>query len=215
MTMAKASGARRSVSVGDLINFGRFRQGDRNRDRDIKALEWLVLDVRDDRMLLITKQGIDVKWFHKSSRSVTWETCTLRTRFLNGYFLDTAFRPAERKRIVLTTVTADPNPETETDPGRDTQDKVFLLSTREAELYFRSNRARQCYPTDYAWSRGANSWGPYHESFSDRCWWWLRTPGWSNKYAAGVNLDGNIRYGGDGVRGNGNCVRPALWLRLE
>ena len=203
------------MNAGASIYFGRFQQGDRGRDRDVKAIEWLVLDVRDGQALIISKQGLDVKWFHQSSRSVTWETCTLRTRFLNGYFLEMAFRPAERKRIAMTTVTADPNPETDTDPGRDTQDKVFLLSAREAEQYFSSRRTRLCYPTDYAWSRGANSWGPYHETFSDRCWWWLRTPGWSNKYAAGVDLDGNIRYGGDGVRGNGNCGRPALWLRLE
>ena len=138
------------MNAGDSIHFGRFRQGDRGRDRDIKAIEWLVLDVRDGQALLISKHGLDVRWFHKSSRNVTWETCTLRTRFLNGYFLEMAFRPAERKRIAMTTVTADPNPETDTDPGRDTQDKVFLLSVREAEQYFSSRRTRLCYPTAYA-----------------------------------------------------------------
>ena len=213
--MTNTDTAERSIQVGNTIKFGRFRQGDRGRDRDIKPLEWLVLDVRDGQALLITKQGIDVRWYHKSTRSVTWETCTLRTRYLNDYFLNTAFRPAERKRIAMTTVKADPNPVViETDPGRDTQDKVFLLSAREAELYFRSNIKRQCCPTAYAWSRGANSWGPYHETFSEQCWWWLRTPGHSNKYAAGVDLGGQIRYGGQDVRGNGNCVRPAIWLKL-
>ena len=213
--MANVSGAGRSMGVGNLINFGRFQQGDRNRARDIKALVWRVLDVRDGQALIITEQGIDVRWFHKSSRNVTWETCTLRTRFLNGFFLETAFSTAERKRINMTTVRAEPNPEYETDQGKDTQDKVFLLSVREAEQYFRSNIKRQCYPTAYAWLRGANSWGPYNEHFQDTCWWWLRTSGCSNKYATGVDLGGNIRYGGSNVRNNGYCVRPALWLRLE
>ena len=208
--MSEENGGRHTLSRRASIYFGRFQQGDQGRDRDIKAIEWLILDVRDGHALLISKQGIDVKWFHESSRNVTWETCTLRTCFLNGEFLNTAFRPAERKRIATTTVTADPNPEIETDPGRDTLDKVFLLSAREAELYFSSNIKRQCTPTPYTWSRGANSWGPCHESFSEQCWWWLRTPGWSNKYAAGIDLGGNIRYGGQSVRGNGNCVRPAL-----
>ncbi len=203
-----------TVNSGGVMRFGRFRQGDQGRDRDVKPLEWLVLDVRGGKALLLTKQGIDVKWFHKSSRSVTWETCTLRTRFLNDEFLRTAFTPAERKRIAVTTVRADPNPATEADPGNDTQDKVFLLSVREAELYIRSKIKRQCCPTAYAWSRGANSRGPYHESYSQTCWWWLRTPGCSNKYAAGVDVSGNIRCVGMDVRSSGNCVRPALWLWL-
>lgn len=53
------------------------------------------------------------------------------------------------------------------------------------------NRARYCLRL----VPGCQSLESYHETFSDRCWWWLRTPGWSNKYAAGVALDGNIRYG--------------------
>ena len=204
----------RTVNGGGILRFGRFQQGDRGRDRDVKPLEWLVLDVCDGKALLLTKQGIDVKWYHKSSRSVTWETCTLRTRFLNDVFLHTAFSPAERKRILTTTVRAHPNPLTGTDPGNDTRDMVFLLSVREAEQYFRSKIKRQCCPTAYAWSRGANSRGPYHESYSNTCWWWLRTPGCSNKYAAGVDVSGNIRCVGMDVRSGGNCVRPALWLRL-
>ena len=107
----------RTVNGGGILRFGRFQQGDRGRDRDVKPLEWLVLDVCDGKALLLTKQGIDVKWYHKSSRSVTWETCTLRTRFLNDVFLHTAFSPAERKRILTTTVRAHPNPLTGTDPG--------------------------------------------------------------------------------------------------
>lgn len=57
------------MNAGDSIHFGRFRQGDRGRDRDIKAIEWLVLDVRDGQALLIAKQGIDVKWFHKTAEA--------------------------------------------------------------------------------------------------------------------------------------------------
>ena len=204
-----------SLRVGDTVPFGRYRQGDGNRPKDVRPLLWQVLDVADGRALLITKQAINVKWYHKSSRRVTWERCTLRTLFLNGRFLDAAFRPAERRRILVTAVRADRNPKYDADPGTDTQDRIFLLSASEAERYFDSRTARQCCPTDYARYRGANSWGPYHESFGDCCWWWLRTPGCTNKYAMGVDLGGDIRYAGQDVRSNGNCVRPALWLRLK
>lgn len=49
------------MNAGASIYFGRFQQGDRGRDRDVKAIEWLVLDVRDGQALIISKQGLDVK----------------------------------------------------------------------------------------------------------------------------------------------------------
>lgn len=214
MYMSNANHAMPPVHVGATIPFGRYRQGDKDRDKDVRPLLWQVLDVAEGRALLITKQAINVKWYHKSSRRVTWAGCTLRTLFLNDRFLNAAFKPAERRQILVTTVRADANPKFETDPGPDTQDRVFLLSALEAERYFASRMARRCYPTDYARLKGANSWGPYHETFSDTCWWWLRTPGCSDKYAVGVDLGGDIRYAGQDVRSNGNCVRPALWIRL-
>ena len=57
------------MNAGDSIHFGRFRQGDRGRDRDIKAIEWLVLDVRDGQALLIAKQGSMSSGFIKAAEA--------------------------------------------------------------------------------------------------------------------------------------------------
>ena len=46
-------------------------------------------------------------------------------------------------------------------------------------------------------------------------WWWLRSPGYSQGYAASVNLDGSVHYCGDDVDYADDCVRPALKINLE
>ncbi len=64
INMINADTAEHSIQVGNTMRYGRFQQGDRGQERDIKPLEWIVLDVRDGHALLLTKQGIDVRWYH-------------------------------------------------------------------------------------------------------------------------------------------------------
>ena len=104
------------------------------------------------------------------------------------------------------TVSADKNPEYSTNPGKDTQDQVFLLSITEANKYFSSDRARQCEPTYYAVDNGA--W----ESNSGNCWWWLRSPGIDQNRAAGVRNVGDVYEYGFSVFYDDAAVRPALWI---
>ena len=53
-----------------------------------------------------------------------WETCTLR-KWLNSDFLNSVFTEDEKTKINTVLVSADKNPEFNSDPGSDTQDKVF------------------------------------------------------------------------------------------
>lgn len=41
-------------------------------------------------------------------------------------------------------------------------------------------------------------------------WWWLRSPGYDQRYAAGVDLFGDVYYGGGSVSNDYGAVRPAL-----
>ena len=41
-------------------------------------------------------------------------------------------------------------------------------------------------------------------------WWWLRSPGYIQDYAAYVYIDGSVYYRGDYVRNVVGCVRPAF-----
>jgi len=89
-----------------------------------------------------------------------------------------------------------------------TQDKVFLLSTTEANKYFRSARARQCKATDYAVAHGVYV-------YNGNCGWWLRSPGYNQFNADVVSYGGNAIDGTYGVNNDERAVRPALWIDLD
>jgi hypothetical protein len=46
-------------------------------------------------------------------------------------------------------------------------------------------------------------------------WWWLRSPGMYQHYAANVTSGGSVNYYGDRVNYVYDCVRPALIINLK
>ena len=196
----------KNIKVGSYINFGAYEQ-DNNTSNGKEDVEWLVLEVKDGKALVISKYALDCKQYNTSYIDVTWETCTLR-KWLNNDFINATFSAGEKAMIPTVMVSADKNPNYSTNPGNATQDQVFLLSITEANKYFNSDSARQCEPRDYAVAKG--TW----ESDSGNCWWWLRSPGYTQNRAATVN-DGGYVYGfGYNVDYDEGAVRPALWIDL-
>ncbi len=189
----------RNAAIGDKIIFGTYEQ-DNDTSNGAEDIEWLVLAKENNKILVISDKALDCQPYNKAYKKITWEQCSLR-KWLNDSFLNTAFSKEERALIQSTTVSADKNPKYSTDPGNATTDKVFLLSINEVEMYFNSNIARKCAPTAYV-------------NDTD-CWWWLRSPGIGQGYAAGVNTDGSVEYIGADAYIDGLCVRPALWISIE
>ena len=199
-----------NVQIGDYITFGSYEQ-DNNFSNDEEDIEWLVLDKDGDRMLVISKYGLDCQPYNTEEVDVTWETCTLRS-WLNDEFINEAFTSTELSQIPTVTVTADANPYYDTNPGNNTQDKVFLLSIDEANEYFDSDEARECTPTEYATAQGVYvSTIGYVEG---NCCWWLRSPGGHQIYAADVGSDGYDGSIGSDVNISSYAVRPAMWIEL-
>lgn len=193
----------RKAAVGDKITFGTYEQ-DNDTSNGAEDIEWLVLAKENNKILVISDKALDRQLYDNAD--VRWENCSLR-KWLNDSFLNAAFSEEEKVLIQSTTVSADKNPEYSTDPGTATTDKVFLLSINEAEKYFNSDEARKCAPTAYAKARGALT------SVGDaKTWWWLRSPGRSQKYAAIVSIGGWVYYRGYGVNYDNVSVRPALWI---
>lgn len=195
------------AKAGDYVFFGAYEQ-DNNTSNGKEDVEWLVLEVKDGKALVISKYALDCKPYNTSYTDVTWKTCTLR-KWLNNDFLGSAFSADEKAMIHTVTVSADKNPNYNTNPGNATQDQVFLLSITEANKYFSSDSARQCKSTDYAVANGA--W----ESDSGNCWCWLRSPGYIQYNAAIVNIDGDVSEVGCYVSDDAYAVRPALWIDLN
>ena len=196
------------AKVGDNVFFGAYEQ-DNNTSNGKEDVEWLVLEIKDGKALVVSKYALDCKQYNTSYTDVTWETCTLR-KWLNNDFINAAFSADEKAMIPTVTVSADKNPEYSTNPGNATQDQVFLLSIPEANKYFSSASARQCEPTDYAVANGA-----YVNSSNGNCWWWLRSPGYHQTNAASVGTGGDVLEGGDDVISGIDAVRPALWIDLN
>lgn len=190
------------IKVGQIIQFGSYPQ----TSAGIGPLDWIVLAQKDNMLLVVSREAIDCQKYHSQNIDVTWETCSLRS-WLNNTFYNAAFSSEEKGKIQTTIVTADQNPQYTTNPGNNTLDKLFLLSIQEATQYFDSDNERECRATQYAISQGA------YESVSTGCsWWWLRTPGISNKDAASVNSDGSIDYDDGSVVSSKGTVRPAMWI---
>ena len=204
----------KNIKVGDTYTFGAYEQ-DNSTSNGKEAIEWTVLDKDGMSLLLISKQALDCQQYNTSYTDVTWESCSLR-KWMNGTFLNKAFNAEEQAQIQNTTVSADKNPEYNTNPGNATTDKVFLLSINEVEKYFNSDEARKCAPTAYAKAQGAYTSDSYKTaSGAATCWWWLRSPGDRQTYAAYVHNDGSVDYPGDAVSLVIDAVRPALWINLD
>jgi len=216
-------------TVGSYVTFGQYPQTAGGMDST--AIEWMVLeyDAENNRSLLLSRYGLDAKPYNSKWISLTWEECTLRT-WLNGEFLNKAFTAQEQAGILLTNVdnsqaqgfnfTTRIGLASKTDGGNNTQDKVFLLSCAEANKYLgvtydnKNNTKSQVAPTAYAIKQGAFTNSDYKTADGTAAgWWWLRSPGGNQDYAAVVYTYGSLLH--NNVNLTFGTVRPALWVNLE
>lgn len=194
----------------EVTKFGSYPQGE---NKEIKPIEWYVLQKEKDRILLLSRYIIDSEPFGTdlfedgATKYVSWDICSLR-KWLNEDFYSQAFSDAEKAIILESNVPADKNEQYFTENGEDTQDKVFLLSTKEVRTYFPSSQDRGAQITPYA-VKVKN--GLEKDGFG---WWWLRTAGSSRLYAASVDFYGELLLCGGIVDFPQNGIRPAIWVSI-
>lgn len=207
-------------TVGNYVTFGEYPQT--TAGEDMTPIEWLVLARDGNKALLISRYWLDAQPYNTDHTSVTWETCTLRT-WLNVTFYNKAFSSDEQAAILTTSVDNGKNQgysKWSTSGGNNTEDKVFLLSYAEANKYFGvtydniSNTKSRVAPTAYAiahgtWTSSSNK----TADGTDAGWWWLRSPGNYQDFAAVVDTDGSLR----NITANyvSGSVCPALWVNIE
>lgn len=204
----------KGIKVGDTYTFGAYEQ-DNNIANGKEVIEWTVLAKEGMSLLLISRQALDCLRYETSYNDVTWEGCSLR-KWMNSTFLNAAFSEEKQEQILSTNISVDNNPYYSTNSGNATTDKIFLLSINEVKKYFSSDEARKCVPTAYATAQGAYTSTSYKTaSNAATCWWWLRSPGSDQGYAACVSRAGYVDYFGYPANYNSACIRPALWLDLN
>lgn len=210
-----------SIAVGDIIRFGHYEQ-DNNLENGPEAIEWIVLDYDESNkiVMLLSKYGLDSKPYHTQYTRITWENCSLR-KWLNEEFMNAAFS-TEEQIAILTMYVDNSAGQTywDADGGNNTQDRIFLLSYAQANLYLDvrypsgKNLKSQMAPTAYAVAQGATvSEDLKTEEGENTGWWWLRNPGRNGSSAERVTDVGALHY--NLVNANHGCVRPALWINLE
>ena len=222
------------VTTWDCIWFGNYWQEDTNGDgkadkNDQKTpIKWRVLSVEGDDVFLLADKSLDCQKYNESSVDVTWETCTLRS-WLNGYgketnvcgkdystenFMDHAFTPEEQSAVKTTDVINKNNPEYGIEGGKNTTDKVYLLSIDEVtdttygfdSVYENKSTSRRSVQTAYTNKT---------QSLDSEVYWLLRSPGSVPYCVSQVYYNGSIQMFGEKVDTSYRSVRPALHLNLS
>lgn len=181
---------------GDTIKLGNF---------DGKPIEWIVIRVEGNKIMAISKYGVCSMAYHSKREPVTWEKSSLR-RYLNDEFFE-MYLDKNEQEIVLQTHVENKNNMFHTIGGNDTSDRIFLLSIDEAKRIFNGNNARECVASDYAKANFT-----YVDPDTGNSWWWLRSPGARDIYAAYIRTDGAINEAGGNIDNPLGVVRPVMWI---
>ena len=169
--------------VGNEVTFGSF---------DGAPIRWRVVDLRGKMRLLLAEDIVTRRCYHRTTlEDATWSDCSLR-QWLNKDFLESAFTPAERMKIVPNRLTNPRNRKNYTQGGPNTMDRVHVPSPEEIERYMPEQQSRAGYG-----------------------WWWLRSPGSNLFSAVAVYDDGTLYENGIHIDYEKGGVRPALWVLLK
>ena len=190
-----------------------------------EPIAWRVLEVKDNKALLVCHRMMDCYPYNIKARDVLWSDSDLR-EFLNGdEFYGKAFSEEEKESILKSKVENLKNYYFGTDCGDATDDYVFILSEEEvfysdkakkhgfAESDGVNDLARRFKPTDYARARGA--WVSTEGETSGCSFWFLRTNGYSQSNAVFVGEMGCLYNRGCYVNCKDSGILPAIWVDLE
>ena len=177
------------AEIGDLVHYGSYIQAPGfNADGPATPIEWIVLDKRDGKFLLLSYRALEI-WKYDDDREsgiTAFEESSL-FRLLNKNFYNGAFTESEREFI-----------------AGDEGSKVFILSAEEAGKYLTPESHRIAHATHTAASH-------HGKDDADAIEWWLADVT-SQGFAAYVFTDGSIRLKGYAFDYSEVGVRPAIWV---
>ena len=171
-----------------------------------EPIKWRVLRYENSEAFLLSEAILDSQPYHSENEEIDWEKSSIRA-WLNNEFINKAFSDEENKAINTVELINKDNSKYGTQGGKNTSDKLFLLSlsevdgTEESKEYgFWDKKTRKC----------------KNDNFSEETYfWWLRSPGNSSHDAAGVYYYGWVFGYGYDVQELTGGIRPALYLNLS
>lgn len=153
---------------------------------------WRVLWRQNDKVLLVSELAFPRAYDEKGQKSSNnWADSTLK-EYLNEVWVEEKLPGYIEKGFI-----ADPELGNLDDTNPDS--KVFVLSIEQVGAYFSGDFDRQSFVVgDHEWA-----------------FWWLRSPGVAEGFAAYVYPGGGVYPFGIDVGNRFVGVRPAFWLNLE
>lgn len=197
-----------------------------------EPIKWRILDEKDGKLFLLSDMALDCREMDREifyhNKKVDGETYCLDNyaaselrNWLNGSFYSTSFSTAEKDMIAVTTVDNGKNSSLSGDEYyywcEDTEDKVFMLSEKEATNedygfnadWLAYDEARRLLATDYALGLGC-----YDEYENKGCNWRLRTLGCEIDDGVVLGSGGDIIYQDAGNYCTFYGIAPAIWLNI-
>lgn len=188
-----------------IINDSKYHKTENNYFK-YEPIKWRVLHYENSEAFLLADAILDSQPYHSENEEIDWEKSSIRA-WLNNEFINKAFSNEENKAINTVELINKDNSKYGTQGGKNTSDKLFLLSlsevdeTEESKEYgFWDKKTRKC----------------KNDNFSEETYfWWLRSPGNSSHDAAGVYYYGWVFGYGYDVQEPAGGIRPALYLNLS
>lgn len=196
------------------LTFGKYYL---NNSKEKEELTWLVLEEKDNKALIITKDIIDFKVYDCNAKACYYKSW-LR-HWINTKFQDIVFTEEEKRKIIETIIDNSLD-STEDKENKNVclncKDKMFLLSLKEMNKYFKDDKKAKG-------SIYANDNGLAKYSINGYGQWWLRSPSPIGQTAKYVDEMGNIENKGvcfkkdecGNVLEGGAGVRPACWIKIN
>ena len=188
-----------------IINGSKYHKTENNYFK-YEPIKWRVLHYENSEAFLLADAILDSQPYHSENEEIDWEKSSIRA-WLNNEFINKAFSNEENKAINTVELINKDNSKYGTQGGKNTSDRLFLLSlsevdeTEESKEYgFWDKKTRKC----------------KNDNFSEETYfWWLRSPGNSSHDAAGVYYYGWVFGYGYDVQEPAGGIRPALYLNLS
>ena len=225
----------KNASAKDVVIWGKYEQ-DNNKTNGKEDIEWIVLDKKGNKVLLLSKYIIDEKPYSKNPAYAYWSNSSIR-KWLNDDFYNKSFTKSEKEIITKTTNTNNGNTVDSdrndfdiysTPKDTDTKDNVFLLSVDEVKKYLTDARVIE---TRYAYVQISGSDDNYDANYTENSWW-LRSIGHTYKgnknndpayvpycsrtaYDMGSNGSDNFIINDIIYVHKEQGVRPAMWVDVS
>lgn len=197
-----------NCSVGDCILLGKYEQNNNLADGS-EEIKWIVLEKKDNKILVVSKYGLDCQPYHNDREGASWEACSIK-KWLNSVFFNVAFSESEAEMISKVLISEEEKLEYDTQPEE--ENKLFLLSIEEINKYLGDKSV--CLPTKYSLSKGVYILDDITVNGEKACCWWLRSStenqsGDTNAFAFDDALIHDI-----GAYVENIAVRPAMWIEI-